>query len=356
MKIFRLPDVGEGLAEASIVQWHVAPGDEIAADQILVSVETAKAVVDIPSPRAGRISALLVKVGEIMPTHAPLLEFADSDEKENSPHTTHHENGATDKGSVVGELSQQTVVRRENFIIGRHRHTEGRLQKTRERRSQRSHEVHSAALFEGGESMDLARRAMAENMTRAHQQVALVTLTQEAEIVFEDRRLLTARLVRAVVAGAQAEPALNAWYDSDEQKRLLHAAVHMGIAVDTRHGLFVPVLMNAQNLDSGSIVREVATLKQAAEAHRLTAAQQQGATITLSNFGSLSGCFATPLVSPPQVAILGAGHAEDRILPDGHGMRRARLLPLSLSFDHRAVTGGEAARFLAAVATDLALP
>ncbi len=356
MKIFRLPDVGEGLAEASIVQWHVAPGDEIAADQILVSVETAKAVVDIPSPRAGRISALLAKVGDIIPTHAALVEFADGDEKENSPPTKHRENGAADKGSVVGELSQQAVLRRENFIIGRHRHTEGRLQKTRERRSQRSHDISSAALFEGGESLDLTRRAMAENMTRAHQQVALVTLTQEAEIVFEDKRLLTARLVRAVVAGAQAEPALNAWYDGEQQKRLLHAAVHVGIAVDTEHGLFVPVLMNAQTLETANIAREVATLKQVAEAHRLTAAQLRGATITLSNFGSLSGRFATPLVSPPQVAILGAGHAEDRLLPDGDGMRRARLLPLSLSFDHRAVTGGEASRFLAAVASDLAQP
>lgn len=353
MKIFRLPDVGEGLAEANIVQWHVVVGDMVAADQIIVSVETAKAVVDIPSPRAGQIKALLAKVGDTIPTHAPLLEFNDGEEPALAEK---HEEARHDNGSVVGQLSQQTVTRRENFLIGRHRHIEGRLQKTRERRSQRSHEIHSPSLFEGGENLDITRRAMADNMTRAHQEVALVTLTQEAEIVFEDRRQLTARLVRAVVAGVKAEPALNAWYDGAQKKRLLHAAVHMGIAVDTAHGLFVPVLMNTQDMETGSIAREVATLKQEAEAHRLTPAQMRGATITLSNFGSLSGRFATPLVSPPQVAILGAGHAEDRLLPNGEGMRRARLLPLSLSFDHRAVTGGEAARFLAAVAADLALP
>lgn len=358
MKIFRLPDVGEGLAEANIVQWHVAVGDEVAADQIIVSVETAKAVVDIPSPRAGRITALLAKEGDIIPTHSALVEFADGEEAvaSSKPLAAHEDNGSHDNGSVVGQLSRQTVTRRENFIIGRHRHTEGRLQKTRERRSQRSHDIHSTALFEGGENLDMTRRAMAENMQRAHQEVALVTLTLEAEISFEDRRQLTSRLVRALVAAVQAEPALNAWYDGSTQKRKLHEAVHVGMAVDTTHGLYVPVLENAQDKEAMQIAREVAELKQAAEAHALRPEKMRGATITLSNFGALAGRFATPLVSPPQVAILGAGHAEDRLLPEGEGMRRARLLPLSLSFDHRAVTGGEAARFLAAAAADLALP
>lgn len=352
MRIFRLPDVGEGLAEASIVQWHVAAGDEVAADQILVSVETAKAVVDIPSPRAGRIAALLAEAGATVPTEAPLVEFTDGEEESTSAES---ESSPADNGTVVGQLSQQQVLRRENFIIGRHRHTEARMQQSQQRRSQRRRPSTPAA-FEGGEDLDITRRAMAENMARAHREVALVTLNLEAEITFPDRRLLTARLVRALVAGVRAEPALNAWYDGATQKRRLHEAVHVGVAVDTAHGLFVPVLQDAQDMEPMQIAREVASLKQAAEAHHLAPAQLRGATITLSNFGALAGRFATPLVMPPQVAILGAGHAEERVLPDGDGLRHARLLPLSLSFDHRAVTGGEAARFLAAVAADLALP
>lgn len=355
MRIFRLPDVGEGLAEASIVQWHVAPGDEVVADQILVSVETAKAVVDIPSPRAGRIAALLAAAGETVATEAPLVEFTEGEEESTSTAMEETEDSSQDNGTVVGQLSQQQVLRRENFIIGRHRHTEARMQQSQQRRSQRRSTTTPAA-FEGGETLDITRRAMAENMARAHREVALVTLTLEAEITFPDRRLLTARLVRALVAGVRAEPALNAWYDGDTQKRRLHDAVHVGVAVDTTHGLFVPVLHDAQDREAMQVAREVASLKQAAEAHHLTPAQLRGATITLSNFGALAGRFATPLVTPPQVAILGAGHAEERVLPDGEGVRHARLLPLSLSFDHRAVTGGEAARFLAAVAADLALP
>lgn len=349
MSIFHLPDLGEGLAEARIVEWHVQAGDEVKAEQLLVSVETAKAVVDIPSPQSGRIIALLATAGDTVPTHSPLVEFSDSD-------SNREDSRPADNGSVVGTLVQSETVRHESFVIGRHRHTEARLQQSRERRAARAARQPATALFSGGEALDITRKAMAENLARAHREVVPVTLTLEAEIVFEDRRELTARLVRALVAAAAAEPALNAWYDGHAQKRLLHDAVHVGMAVDTPHGLFVPVLKDAGKLSLGQIAREVASLKKAALEHRLSPAQLSGATLTLSNFGALAGRFATPLVTPPQVAILGAGHARDSVLPSASGTRTARLLPLSLSFDHRAVTGGEAARFLDAIAADLARP
>lgn len=360
MKIFRLPDVGEGLAEATIVEWHVTAGDTVQADQPLLSVETAKAVVDIPAPRSGRITALLAKAGDTIPTHAALVEFADTGEArpESLPETPAEKlPEKKDNGSVVGKLADSNTIRHENFIIGRHRHTEARLQQTRSRRQARAGASPASIALEKGEPLDGMRRTMAENMARAHREVVAVTLTLDAEIIFEDRRALTPRLVRALVAGARAEPALNVWYDSVHQTRQMHTAVHAGIAVDTPHGLFVPVLQNAHDMEAGTIAREVAALKKAAMARQLSPAQMRGATITLSNYGALAGRYATPLVSPPQVAILGAGHASDELKPDAAtGFRRVRLLPLSLSFDHRAVSGGEAARFLAAVAADLALP
>lgn len=351
MSIFHLPDLGEGLAEASIVEWHVRPGDDVKAEQLLVSVETAKAVVDIPSPQSGRIVALLAKAGETLPTHAALVEFSGDNDHADSKTAR-----KADNGSVVGVLAQSDTIRHESFVIGRHRHTEARLQQSRERRASRAARQQTPALFSGGEPLDITRKAMAENLARAHRDVVPVTLMLEAEILFEDRRELTARLVRALVAAAKAEPALNAWYDGSAQKRLLHEAVHVGIAVDTPHGLFVPVLKDAGQRSLGQIARQIAGLKKAALEHHLSPAQLSGATLTLSNFGALAGRFATPLVTPPQVAILGAGHARDSVLPAGDGTRSARLLPLSLSFDHRAVTGGEAARFLDAIAADLARP
>lgn len=354
MSIFYLPDLGEGLAEASIVEWHVQPGEVVQAEQLLVSVETAKAVVDIPSPQAGRIIALLAEAGSTIPTHAPLVEFLDAAGAEKSAAPASGSAAAADKGTVVGTLKQDATVRHESFVIGRHRHTEARLQQSRARREARA--APATSLFSGGEALDPTRKSMAEAMTRAHRDVVPVTLTAEAEIRFEDRRQLTARLVRALVRAAKAEPALNAWYDGTQQKRLLHDAVHVGIAVDTPQGLFVPVLKNAHTLETAEVSREVASLKQQAHAHRLAPAQLAGATITLSNFGALAGRYATPLVTPPQVAILGAGHAFDGVRVENGELRIARLLPLSLSFDHRAVTGGEAARFLAAMVEDLGRP
>lgn len=358
MSIFHLPDLGEGLAEARIVEWHVAMGDEIKREQLLVSVETAKAVVDIPSPQSGRIAALLAPDGAIIPTHAPLVEFEDNAVSTKpavqNPGEPFNISAKPDHGSVVGKLSQENTVRHESFIIGRHRHTEARLQQSTQRRVTRRHaENNSDALFPGGEALDLTRRAMAENLARAHREVVLVTLNTEAEIVFEDRRDITPRLLRALVAAARTEPALNAWYDGVQQKRLLHEAVHVGIAVDTPHGLFVPVLKQAETLTPGAMARQVAELKKRAHEHKLSPVLLCGATLTLSNFGALAGRFATPLVTPPQVAILGAGHAWDSLRPEGEGIRPVRLLPLSLSFDHRAVTGGEAARFLNALVCDL---
>ncbi|MCD6061056.1 MAG: putative dihydrolipoamide acetyltransferase, partial [Moraxellaceae bacterium] len=235
MSLFRLPDLGEGLAEARIVEWHVAPGDTVADGQPLVSVETAKAVVDIPAPQAGTIRALLAAPGDTVPTAAPLVEFDDGDAAAGP---------RADSGSVVGTLARDQGVRQESFVIGRHRHTEASLQQSRERRAARG--APPPPLFEGGEPLDLVRRAMAETMARARREVALVTITDEAEIAFADRRELTARLVRALVAAARAEPALNAWYDGGRQLRRLHEAVHVGIAVDTPQGLFVPVLKDAQ--------------------------------------------------------------------------------------------------------------
>lgn len=343
MSLFRLPDLGEGLAEASILEWHVRPGDNIEAGQLLVSVETAKAVVDVPSPQSGRIVALLAPAGSTVPTHAPLVEFADS--AEGSAAAESPPRG--DAGSVVGALDHGAAVREGGFLIGRHRASLPPSTAGGHRQP---------LLFTGGEPLDPTRRQMAEVMTRAHREVVQATLIDEVEIPFTARSALTARLVRALVAAARAEPGLNAWYDGARQLRLLHAAVHVGIAVDTPHGLYVPVLRDAAQLDTKAIADGVSALRADALAHRLAPAQLAGATLSLSNFGALGGRHATPVVLPPQVAILGAGRVYQGLRLAGDAVVPVHLLPLSLSFDHRAVTGGEAARFLAAVAADLVAP
>lgn len=345
MSIFHLPDLGEGLAEATVVRWHVSAGDEVVADQLLVSVETDKAIVDIPSPQRGHIEALLASEGAVIPTHAPLVRFAAT--MDASP---------DDAGSVVGSLPVTAPhAGQESFIVGRHRHTEARLQQTRQRRAQRAGSVTPAAVFERWEPLEPVRRAMAENMAAAHREIVPVTIFDEVCVAFTDRAGLLPRIVRAMVVAARAEPALNAWYDSAQQRRRLHDDVHIGVAMDTAHGLYVPVLKDAASLMPDDIARQIEALKVKATERRLTSAMQAGATISLSNYGSLAGRFATPLMMPPQVAILGVGQWREVPLREKDGGTIWQLaLPLSLTVDHRVVTGGEAARFLAAVMADLA--
>ena len=180
------------------------------------------------------------------------------------------------------------------------------------------------------------------------------TVTDEADIddwpTGED---VTIRLVRAIAAACKAEPSLNAWYNAGAGERRLIARVDLGIAVDTEGGLIVPVLRNVGR------ARRIATCAPGSTAcgptrsrARYPPEELRGATITLSNFGMIGGRFANLVVVPPQVAIIGAGRIAQRAVAHRGQPAVRRVLPLSLTFDHRIVTGGEAARFLVALKSD----
>jgi 2-oxoisovalerate dehydrogenase E2 component (dihydrolipoyl transacylase) len=163
------------------------------------------------------------------------------------------------------------------------------------------------------------------------------------------------RLVRAIVAACRAEPALNAWYDGKAMARRLHQKVDLAIAMDTGDGLFAPVLRNVQARDAADLRRGLEAMKRDVLARTVPLEELRGATITLSNFGTLGGRHAALVVVPPQLAIVGAGRIALRVVALAGQPAMRRLLPLSLTFDHRAVTGGEAARFLSAMVADLQL-
>ena len=194
------------------------------------------------------------------------------------------------------------------------------------------------------------RRAMARSMMRAHAEVAATTVTDEAVVGHWTKATdVTVALIAALLAGWRTEPALNAWFDGPSLSRTLHPTVDLGIAMDTADGLFVPVLRQAERLDETALRTELARLEAAVAARRVTPADFARPTLSLSNFGVLGGRYAALMIVPPQVAILGAGRARQAVVPVRGKAAVRRVLPLSLSFDHRAVTVGEAARFLAAV-------
>ena len=201
------------------------------------------------------------------------------------------------------------------------------------------------------------RRNMARIMAAAHASVVPTTLNDDADLhAWAPGNDITARLVRAIVVAAKAVPALNAWFDMEQQTRTLHARVDVGIAVDTDDGLFVPALRNADLLEAGTVRESINRLRAQVEDRSIPPSELTGYTISLSNFGMFAGRYATPVVVPPCVAIVAAGRARHQVTPVMGGFESHKVIPLSVTFDHRACTGGEAARFLKALIDDLALP
>jgi len=201
------------------------------------------------------------------------------------------------------------------------------------------------------------RRNMARVMADAHAQVVQTTIVDDADLhEWIGKQDITARLIRAIVSACKAVPALNAWFDGKNLTRTLHPHVDIGIAVDTDDGLFVPALRNADVLDAVGIRAAIKRLRTTVEDRSIPASELSGYTISLSNFGMFAGRYGTVVVVPPCVAIVGAGKLSHDVVAVMGGIEVHRRLPISLTFDHRACTGGEAARFLKALLDDLALP
>ncbi len=371
MSTFRLPDLGEGLTEAEIVAWHVSAGDHVVADQPLVSVETDKALLDIPSPHAGRIRTLHGEPGDMVAVGAPLVDFAEAGE-------------TRDAGSVVGELPDSgeatgeggapappapgagaavqatPAVRALAARLGvpleavKGTGPGGAVSRDDVRRAAGAGAQAASSGPGAPEALRGVRRTMARNMSRARDRVVPASLTDVADVHgWTDAESPMVRLVLAMVAACGAEPALNAWYLDDEQRVVRHAQVNLGIAADTEEGLLVPVLKDAGTLDAAAVAAALERIKAGVHERSIPPADLRGATISLSNFGMLGGEHAALVVLPPQVAILGAGRVAERPVAQRGAVAARRTLPLSLTFDHRAVTGAEAARFLAAAKAHL---
>jgi len=354
MSMFVLPDLGEGLQEAEIVSWHVAEGDHVVVNQPLVAVETEKAVVEVPSPQAGHIAKLLASVGERVKVGAPLVEFEEG----------RHAERAAIVGDLLGtiEPAKGAPPRASPAVRARARELGIDLASVTPTGPQGAilladlQAVASRPIIRATpQTLRGARYTMAINMALAWREVAHATLHDEADIeTWPAEEDVTCRLVRAVVAGCKSEPALNASFDAASLLLRENPTVDVGLAIDSPEGLFVPVLRDAASAAPRDWRRKINTFKHAVAERSLSPADLRGATITLSNFGTIAGRHAALIIMPPQVAILGAGRITARPIRSADGpIALHRTLPLSLTFDHRAITGGIAARFLRAVITDL---
>jgi pyruvate dehydrogenase E2 component (dihydrolipoamide acetyltransferase) len=198
---------------------------------------------------------------------------------------------------------------------------------------------------------------MAQNMMLANAEVASATIMDDADIhAWEAGSSVMLRLIRAIVAACRAEPSLNAWYDSQRIGRWVVKKIDLGIAVDAADGLLVPVLRNVGERSIADVRQGLEALIRDARARKVPPEELRGHTITLSNYGTIAGRYASPVVVPPTVAIVGAGRIRNEVVAAEGVPAVHKVLPLSLTFDHRAVSGGEAGRFLAAMMGDLQEP
>lgn len=362
MKTFHLPDLGEGLPDGEIVKWHVKEGDLVNIDDPLVSIETAKAIVEVPSPYTGKIAKLHGSQGDIIPTGSPLADFNVAQKEESSTVAGEIKVGneiLTEKaipisgraGSIKVLPAVRALAKKLNVDLATiiPSGADGTIS---------ANDVHRASetLSKAGpmEPLRGVRRAMASAMAQSHAEVVPVTVMDDVDIsTWVKEKDYTVRTLLAMVAACQKEPSLNAWYDNQAMGRRLLSAVHIGLAVDTSDGLFVPVIRDVQEKSAIELRNEIEQLKKEVNDRTIDPQKLHGATIVLSNFGKFAGRYANPIIVPPTVAILGVGVWRDQVIPvKGEPAIRA-MLPLSLSFDHRAVTGGEAVRFLSELMQNL---
>lgn len=404
MKTFHLPDLGEGLAEAEIVRWHVKAGDRVEADAPMVAVETAKAIVEVPAPFTGVIRAIHGQPGDRVATGALLVEFAaeqgnagavDAAEvdagtvvgrmptanagdffAEPEPPLTARSNAASPTSRVRAIPAARALAKKLGVDLATVRGS-GREQliTVDDVLGAVQTPPHAAAapipstsavtpstavpLPPDGntqaEPLKGLRRAMAHSMALARDQVMGCSLFDDADLHdWQAEQDITIRLLRAIASACAAEPGLNAWFDPDSQSRRVLTQIDVAIAVDTPDGLMVPVLRNIGSRDVAQLRRDVDRLKRAARERSVQPEELRNFTFMLSNFGMIAGRYATPIVVPPAVAILGSGRLSRDVVAASGGAIEAHLrMPLSLTFDHRCVTGGEAARFMAALIRDL---
>lgn len=386
MNIFKLPDLGEGLPDAEIHEWHVKEGDTVKTDQLLVSMETAKAVVDVPSPCDGVITKLHGKAGDVIDVGSPLVEFV-SDQPAATP--TKHV-GATVAGNIeVGDKilqenaagvcvsqtgSQQPLILpalrlladKLGLALTQIRATGAQGQITVDDFANAikakfvgssTTAVHHPVPAGHYQPLKGVRKAMAQSMKASHEQVVPVTIVDDADISAWGKGTdITCRMIRAIVHACAVEPVMNAWFDGNSLSIDIKAQINLGIAMDSEDGLFVPVIKNAGALSFDALRTTINRFKEQVKARNIPKEDLKEASITLSNFGTFAGRYASPIVVPPMVTIIGSGRLREQVILINGQAQAQRVMPLSVTFDHRAATGGEASRFLKAMIDDLAQP
>ncbi len=396
---FRLPDIGEGIAEGEVVKWLVKEGDNIKENQPIVEIMTDKVNVEIPSPKQGIIQKLMAKEGEVVKVGQTLLSIEESggqpsvSSSEITQIATKPSPTTPAKTPTIAKETQLTAapqVSQKPEVLATPAtrklarnlgvdlsmvHGTGRGERITDEDVQRFKQLGrtaaATAVTTSGprgveERVPLRgiRRKVAEHMLKSKNMAAQVTNVDEVDMTevvhLRERANASAEkrgvkltylpfVIKALIPALKQYPYLNSSLDDESEEIVLKKYYNIGIATDTESGLVVPVVKDAEHKSITQLATEIATLSEKAHAGQLTLNEVQGSTFTITNVGGIGGVFATPIINYPEVAILGLYKITKRPVVKDNQITIRDMTYLSLSFDHRVLDGAMASRFVNAI-------
>lgn len=409
---FKFPDVGEGIIEGTIVKWHVKEGDTVKNDQVLAEIETDKAIVEIPSPRAGVILKIYGKENEMIKVGANLVTFGDPGEKfidipaepekepqrgvgvigtlevsdammaapkASAPKTA---TAATAKGNFLPRtriLAEQLGVNLAN-VTGTGpdgRITDEDVKKAGNTSAKAANSTPKTSpkiaikLFGPADRTPYKgmRKVIGTRMEKSFQTIPHVTLMDQVDVTKlaqkreQDKKEAEQKgikltflpyIIQAIVAALKKFPIVNSSLDETTEEIILKKYYHIGFAVDTDEGLVVPVVKDADKKSLFELASEIVTLAEKARTRKIQPSDMEGGTFSVTNYGSFGGMYAAPIINHPEAGIMGIGRMKDTPVVTKEGKIESRkILPLSFAFDHRLFDGALGAKFLNEVMVSL---
>ena len=398
--IFKMPDVGEGVAEAEVVEWHVKVGDRVEEDQHIVDVMTDKATIDIESPVSGVVATLAGEAGDVVAIGAMLLvietegEASEAEAEAAAEQIEDEMSDASDADDAMAAAPQtvpmpaptpahasEAKVLASPAVRQRARELGVDLAQVKpaEDGRVRHGDLDAFLAYNAGSGFGAAgkargdetikviglRKRIAQNMAAAKRHIPHFTYVEECDVTDlealraqlnegrGDRPKLTLLplLITAICKTIPAFPMINARYDDEAGVVTRFGAVHMGMAAQTDSGLMVPVIRDAQSRNLWQLAREIGRLAESVRTGKATSGELSGSTLTITSLGPLGGVATTPVINRPEVAIIGPNRIVERpmFVSDGMGGERVakrKLMNISISCDHRVVDGHDAASFV----------
>jgi 2-oxoisovalerate dehydrogenase E2 component (dihydrolipoyl transacylase) len=388
---FQLPDLGEGTVSAEIVNWLVKPGDRVKEGQPIAEMSTEKAVVELPSPVTGQVISLGGAPGDAIAVGAELIAFESGAATTSAPApvasaaaatpalgpTPANDSHATvhgDAGRVRASPATRRRAREAGIDLSQVAGTgpRGRIQPEDLNRAAASPQQVRLPTGEAaapvGETEEIkvlgVRRVIAQRMSAAKRSIPHFSYVEEIDVTelealrlhlnrdpgFEQTKLtLLPFIVKAVARVLERFPQCNAHYDEARDTIIRYRAMHAGIATQTKDGLKVPVVRNAQALPLQQLAAQIRRVSEAARSNRARREELTGSTITITSLGKLGGIASTPVINAPEMAIIGINRMSERPVVHHGAIAVRQIMNLSSSFDHRFVDGFDAAGMIQAV-------